>query len=200
MKIKPKNSDEWYRIDGDNTLRLNYENLNSNSTVVDIGARHGAWACPIKEMYGCDVICFDVIEEYVENLKQLGFTSYRYAVSDTNGVLSLGIDGDEASIYHEYDIFQVESIDTNKLFNLLKVDKIDLIKMNVEGSEYDIIKNLIDNNLINKIDNLQIQFHEMVGCEEKYSNLEASLMKTHELTWRYPFIWENWKRKIDNIS
>jgi hypothetical protein len=69
-----------------------------------------------------------------------------------------------------------------------------LIKINVEGAEYPILKNLIDNGDITKIKNLQIQFHLFDGVENsEYDTIVNELSKTHKLSWRFPFVWENWE-------
>ena len=55
---------------------------------------------------------------------------------------------------------------------------------------------LLDNDLIGSIDNLQIQFHDFVPDAEKRMNaIKARLGLTHELTYEYIFVWENWKKK-----
>lgn len=193
MKIRPDDSSNWYAVNGDYTLRLNYPELNKNSVVVDIGARHGDWAGPIRERYGCEVICFDVIPEFVSSLTMNGFKSFRYAVTDYTGNINLGIDGDEASIYHSTELFEAPCIDTVRMFDLIESDVIDLLKINIEGAEYAVIDNLIDNSLILKVKNLQVQFHRIENSEDEYNKIIDRLMKTHESTWRYPFVWENWK-------
>jgi hypothetical protein len=47
------------------------------------------------------------------------------------------------------------------------------------------------------IDELQVQFHIVEGQDYQtaYKELSDRLSKTHFITWRYPFCWENWKRR-----
>ena len=45
--------------------------------------------------------------------------------------------------------------------------KIDLLKINIEGGEYEVLENLIENDLIKNIDNIQIQFHDFVFSRRK---------------------------------
>ena len=40
-----------------------------------------------------------------------------------------------------------------------KITEIDLLKINIEGGEYDVIPRLLDTKMINKIKYIQIQFH-----------------------------------------
>ena len=61
----------------------------------------------------------------------------------------------------------VEELDkhTKKFENIkdLDIEKIDLLKLNIEGSEYDLLEKLLKSGLISTIDKLQIQFHENIN-------------------------------------
>ena len=71
-----------------------------------------------------------------------------------------------------------------------------MIKVNIEGGEYDLLEFLIDSNYIEIIDNIQVQFHDFIpDAEERMKNIHKKLEKTHFLTWQYPFVWENWQLK-----
>ena len=195
MKIKPADSTEWYKVNGDYTLRLEYSELNEDSIVVDVGARHGDWAVPIRDKYNCNVICFEIIQSFVDELKNLNFPVYKVAILDNNSIETFGVDDNEASVYHSDNTFEVETIDTLKLFDIINSPTIDLLKLNIEGAEYRVIQNLIDNNLLHKIKNIQVQFHKIENFENIYDQLYDILSETHTLTWKYPFIWESWKLK-----
>lgn len=75
---------------------------------------------------------------------------------------------------------------------------IDLVKIDIEGGEYDVLPQLIETGLISRIRFLQIQFHRFVdGAVQKRENLREHLRKTHTESWCYPFIWESWEAKGD---
>ena len=60
---------------------------------------------------------------------------------------------------------EVNKIKIKKITDVIKelnIDKIDLMKINIEGGEYDLLFYLIEKKLIYKIDNIQIQFHNFV--------------------------------------
>ena len=70
------------------------------------------------------------------------------------------------------------------------------MKINVEGAEYKILNELINNKSISKISNLQVQFHMFdENNNNEYEPLIQKLSETHELSWRFPFVWENWRLK-----
>ncbi|WP_163835751.1 FkbM family methyltransferase, partial [Pseudomonas viridiflava] len=78
----------------------------------------------------------------------------------------------------------------------LGTDKIDLMKINIEGGEFEVLPALIDAQYIYKITNLQIQFHDSIEhAKEKRDRLRDQFKLTHQETWNYEFVWENWKLK-----
>jgi hypothetical protein len=193
VKIFPSDSTKWYEDNGDNTHRINYPLLNKNSVVVDVGARHGSWADQIKNKYFPQIFCFEVVPEFCEELKNKGYSVFRNAVYDKDGIIKIGIEEGEGSVYHENDTFEVESIEAKRIFEIIEKNNIDLIKINVEGAEYSILDNLIESKNIKNIKNLQIQFHIIETYEKEYDRISKELEKTHRVTWRYPFVWENWE-------
>ena len=89
----------------------------------------------------------------------------------------------------------MECIEAKDIFEVINHDTIDLLKINVEGAEYEIIDNLIESNTINKIKSIQVQFHCVNKYTKIYDSLSNKLSNTHTITWRYPFVWENWTLK-----
>jgi FkbM family methyltransferase len=111
---------------------------------------------------------------------------------------NLFLNGDASTIFGE-DMSHVETIDIVEFMRFVRnndIKKIDLLKLNVEGAEYSILKNIIDNEYINSIDNIQIQFHSFVpDAENLRKGLHEELLKTHYLTYHYPWVWENWRKR-----
>ena len=70
------------------------------------------------------------------------------------------------------------------------------MKINIEGSEYDLMESLIlkKNHLL--VDNFQIHFHDFVieNAKERMKNIQLDLSKSHTTTYKYEFVWENWKK------
>jgi hypothetical protein len=88
----------------------------------------------------------------------------------------------------------VQFEDVVDFFNEHKIDNVDLMKINIEGGEYELLPRLIDAGLIKQIKNLQIQFHRIGKNSEKDMVLiQAELSKTHTCVYRYKFLWESWK-------
>ena len=61
-----------------------------------------------------------------------------------------------------------------------KIEQVDLLKLNVEGAEYEILDNLISNNLLGKVKTLLIQFHLNQSIDySKYKSLKKKNLKTN---------------------
>jgi hypothetical protein len=91
-------------------------------------------------------------------------------------------------------IIEIKSI--NDFINDHKLSKIDLMKLNIEGSEYDLMESLIFKNNHLLVNNFQIQFHDFVieNAKERMYNIQDDLSKSHTITYKYEFVWENWKK------
>src|SRR5207302_690624 len=81
-------------------------------------------------------------------------------------------------------------------FHEHQIERIDLMKVNTEGGEYELLEHLLNASLITKIGNLQVQFHHCVpDALERMQAIQHQLERTHRLTYQYPFVWENWRIK-----
>ena len=70
----------------------------------------------------------------------------------------------------------------------------DLVKINIEGMEFDILPYILANGCTDCY--YQIQFHDFVsGAEEKREAIRETLRKTHDEMWCYDWVWESWKPK-----
>ena len=67
--------------------------------------------------------------------------------------------------------------------------------MNIEGSEYKLLNEIIDSGYIENINFLQIQFHSFVNDSKELRRLiREQLSKTHKCIFNYPFLWESWQK------
>ncbi|MFZ2167334.1 MAG: glycosyltransferase [Minisyncoccia bacterium] len=77
-------------------------------------------------------------------------------------------------------------------------ERIDLVCLRLNGTEYDLIPHLITTGLIQKIANLQIRFSDQVpDARARMHSIRKQLRETHAPTYQYEFVWENWERKED---
>tara|TARA_B100000780_G_C21009383_1_gene404151 strand:- start:121 stop:846 length:726 start_codon:yes stop_codon:yes gene_type:complete len=193
----------WYREKGDEKLRLDYK-LNKDSIVFDIGGYIGDFSNSIYEKYKCKIYIFEpsplfykiCVERFKNNEK---IVCFNYGLSDSENEFLLSNEKEASSISKKIKDTIGETVKIrkfSKVFQNLQINRIDLLKVNIEGSEYNLMPHIIEEKLIEKIDNIQIQFHIFISdAKNKRSEIIKSLGKTHKEDWCYYFVWENWSLK-----
>jgi len=189
---------EWFRIEGDKYFRLGHY-LNKDSIVFDVGGYKGKFIDDIYSKFKCNVYSFEPIPEFYEIIKERFKDNpkvkvYNFGLSNKTNEVSVNLKGDETSFYGKGNKVLVNFVDINEFLNKEKINKIDLMEINIEGGEYDLLDHIIKTGIVNKINNLQVQFHKNVK-DYKKRRIQNKLKKTHNLIYEFPFIWENWKLK-----
>jgi hypothetical protein len=162
--------------------RLRYEyDLKESDYCLDIGSYHQEWAIEIIKRYGCRVECFDALDNR--------------AAWTHDGVLLMGGAYYYTSLYDETGVQEFKCVDIAPFLN----KEIAVMKMNIEGGEYDLLDYIIRKGLHKNIKNIQVQFHKVDGMdyEFNYNQIKESLSLTHELTYCYPYVWENWNWRLN---
>jgi FkbM family methyltransferase len=195
-----KTVDKWFDDDGDNTFRLNYP-LNKDSIVFDVGGYKGEWAKKISEKYGSKIFIFEPVPDFYSTIKQLfknnsNVVLLDFGLSDKTETKQFHVSDDASSS----NIQGGSIIDVNfrEISNFIKTidGNIDLIKINIEGDEYPLLKNLIKTRKISRFSHIQVQFHTFYpDAIESRAFIQAELSKTHNKTFDYPFVWESWSVK-----
>lgn len=192
---------EWVAVDGDQTLRLDYD-LNPESVVLDLGAYRGDFASEILSRYGAHLYLFEPVPAFVAHIRKRfegmnNVTVLPYALGAEEGEVVLSLDADATSGFKSGSVnvaVQVKPI--CDVLGELGLKRIDLLKINVEGAEYDILKALVENGRVADIQDIQVQFHDFVDdAEEQLRNIRGHLMKTHYVTYAHNYVWENWRRR-----
>lgn len=201
MSLQQKRVIPWFKANGDKTLRLDY-NLNSDSLVFDLGGYEGQWASDIYSKYRCRIFIFEPYLPYVKKIRQRfelndDLTVFDIGLSSESKEVVLGISDDASSIYKTSATTSVIKLEEAlSFFEDHQIHRVDLMKVNIEGGEFDLIDHLIETGLVSRIRNIQVQFHDFVpnahGWREK---LQEKLGLTHKLTYNYEFVWENWEIK-----
>ena len=207
LPVSEINKEKWNAdINNEKKLRYDYD-LNDHSTVIDVGGYEGDFASEIYSRYRCTVFVFEPVSKYVTYLSQ------RFKNNNSIKIIPRGLGAknesltinvmDEASSYnraasiHKKSTEEIISIlDALEFIKENNINKVDLIKINIEGAEYDLLDRLIELKYIPACVNLQIQFHDFYpNFQSRYSKIKSELEKTHKLTYSYPFVWENWQLK-----
>jgi len=191
----------WFQDNGDKTLRLNYP-LNSKSIVLDLGGYEGQWTSDIFSRYCCFIHVFEPVERFANQIKQRfahneKIQVHHYGLSKLNQKDQIFINGDSSSTFKmDSDREEIHFVKAINFINEYNIDFIDLIKINIEGGEYDLLEHLLESGFIKNIANIQVQFHDFIpNAEARMIKIQQELSKSHFLTYQYPFVWENWRIK-----
>jgi FkbM family methyltransferase len=191
---------KWFGDNGDKTHRLNYE-LNENSLVFDLGGFEGGWSYDIVQKFNCNVYVFEPVKIYYEKIvdrfkDNIKVRVFNIGLSNKNEFVDIFYNGDSSSM-----VFKTSTVEKIKIKNICdflddnNINKIDLIKINIEGAEFDLLDEVIERGYQTKFDNIQVQFHKMFNdCYERRDAIRKKLSETHHLTYDYKFVWENWKK------
>lgn len=193
----------WFKEQHSGSIRLDYD-LNDKSVIFDVGGYEGSWASEIYSKFESNIFIFEPVPRFADDIKKRfidnnKITVLPYGLSDKNDRLLISLGGDNSSFYlnSKSDMVDAEIREFSRNFLLsLDVDKVDLMKINIEGGEYDLLEHMIKNGSINLVKNLQIQFHNFVpNAIERREKIRQQLKLTHQETWCYEFVWENWSLK-----
>lgn len=144
----------------------------TDGVVVDLGCKKWDWS---RSFLGKkEVIGVDPIEDTIPD----GAKLFRGIVTNCSGTIRMNIDGESSTISRGGTTL-VESITFDELCNKFSIDKISIMKMNIEGSEYSL---LISMNAahFNMIDQMVISFHDFLNA---YNSKQTNVILSYLETW-----------------
>jgi FkbM family methyltransferase len=203
--IQASRCEKWFKDNGDETLRLNYP-LTENSIVFDVGGYFGEFARDIYCKYNSTVLVFEpvpefynkIVDRFINNIKVQVFN---FGLGSNNYKTQINLDENSSSIYISgNNSIEIEIKSFNDFIKERNISTIDLVKINIEGSEYDLLESIIESGNISKISNIQVQFHDFIieNALERMRSIQNKLSLTHQVTYQYEFVWENWQLKENN--
>jgi FkbM family methyltransferase len=199
--IQDREIKRWYADDAENTKRLSFE-LNESSNVIDLGGYEGQWAEEIFQRNSSNIYVFEGIPLYADRIynrfkQNRKITVFPLAVGCNSRTARMKLDGVGSSLVVGGGDVDVLVEDAGRLFDLCGITHCNLIKINIEGGEYEVLPRLIETGLIKRIDNILIQFHKIgSGYQKNMKEIQDKLSETHEPTWQYTWVWENWRLKM----
>lgn len=190
----PKLDEDQKRIWTENGLeRLRYEyDLDKNSVVYDIGACEGTFLKEIYKRFNCNIVAYEPVKKHYDNIIELFSNKikiFSYAVGSSDRTVLIDKDSETLTATQTNELYEIKYVDINKIIK----SEIDLMKINIEGGEYELLR-AIKPSKLKIINNLQIQFHIIDNnSTNERLKIHEKLRKTHKLTYEYPFCWENWE-------
>jgi FkbM family methyltransferase len=195
---------KWYRKGGESTLRFNYP-LTCESTVFDIGGYRGYFVREIVARYDPHVYVFEPVPDFFEQLvKEFGANPKvkmcDYGLSNVDSISQMLLADEGSTIYMTGEMrTTVRLRDIQTVVQELGINRIDLIKINIEGGEYKLLRRMLETGLVSICQDIQVQFHRFYPNSQKLrSEIRSALQETHFITYDYPFVWENWRKRPTN--
>jgi len=197
-----KSIKRWRADKGDCNLKYQHD-LDEDSLVLDIGGFYGDFAAEIYARYSCSIKIFEPVPGFAKKMES------RFYKNPKIEVFNIGLGGESRTetMYISMDssttnrsignnTITIPIVDITEWLRSNDIDTISLIKINIEGGEYELLEKLIASKYIHTCNEIQIQFHNFFpDARERMHKIQSSLSVTHQLTYQYPFIWENWKLK-----
>ena len=177
--------------------------LDEQSVVVDVGAFVGEWSGRILERYDPDPARLRAQSGRPRRPARgrrpaPAVPRARLRPRPRTGTAQLALDGPGASTFTRESPFgsvPVEIRDVAAVFDELELDHIDLLKVNIEGGEYDLFDRLDECGWLPRVDLVSVQFHEWhPHAYRRRRSVRRALRRDHEQVWSYPWVWELWRR------
>lgn len=176
--------------------------LNQDSIVFDVGGYKGEFSEEIFNNFQSQIYLFEPHPVFLKKLETKFHNNrkvslFNIGLSNKNYEVKILNNGQGTSILkNSKSGVKVSIVSILKFIEDKKIQKIDLLKLNIEGSEYEVLLELIDSKFINNINNLLIQFH-IIDKEsiKKREWIQTKLNKTHKLNFDYYFVWESWSKR-----
>ncbi len=189
----------WVADRGDETRRLDY-GLEAGAIVLDVGGYEGRWTEQLIGRFDCLVQVFEPVPEFASAIEsRLGPSGrvrvHAYGLAGRTGEVDFHLSADGSSALRgQGEPRRVRMRAAAEVFRELGLERVDLMKINIEGGEYELLEHLLDHGLTARLRHLQVQFHDFVpGARARMRAVLSRLASTHEPEWRYPFVWESWR-------
>jgi FkbM family methyltransferase len=120
-----------------------------------------------------------------------------YGVSSNShkGELFLIADGTSKYIKTPTPI-EVNFITINEILNMIGQEQVDLIQINIEGEEYPLLEQMLDDGTILKFSNIQIQYHTYIeNAIERREKIQERMQEHFNKIYDVPFVFEGWTLK-----
>lgn len=192
---------QWFRTRGDDTLRLLYP-LTAESVVLDVGGYQGDWAGRIVDRYDPYVFIFEPVPEFFSSIRERFVRNskvrvFNFGLADRDSQEEISLLQDGTSLYRQGDHRVLVAVrDIDSFLREEGIEAIDLIKINIEGDEYRLLPRMIEKHIVTRCGDIQVQFHaDYPDAARRREHIRQRLSETHSLTYDYPMVWENWRRK-----
>lgn len=198
---------KWFEAHGDETWRVQYA-LTRDSLVWDVGGYKGEWARQIVERYDPHVWIFEPIPQFAAQIRSQFQANPKVRVfcfglgAATETVRMTQAENESSSFRGASEtMVDVEIRDILAFLDQQQVAAVELIKINIEGGEYELLDRILDASAAARFGDIQVQFHNWYPHARKRRRaIRQRLQSTHALTYDFPFVWENWRARAQAVA
>jgi FkbM family methyltransferase len=177
--------------------------LDARSVVFDVGAYHGEWSEVVAARYGCTIHAFEPDPSSFPRLVERAAAHptvhpLEYGLGRAEGSATLSLAALGSSTFATQPALGTCTVrirDVAALLAELGLESLDLLKVNIEGGEFDLFDRLIETGWLPRVRQVMVQFHEWhPKAYRRRRAIRRALARTHREVWCYPWIWELWAR------
>ena len=180
---------------------VGYDNINSDSVIVDVGGYRGRWSYQMAVRYNPNLFIFEpqpwCCEAMKELLKDYKAQIYPFALGTKKGsfpICNFETDGcsfeEELAGEHRTLGGSLPMRKMSTEFEIIGLDHIDVMHMNIEGGEMTLVPHMLKNNIFPEI--LLLQHHDPVYTQDMYTMLG----KHYDLLYDYGTILSAWRFNV----
>jgi len=178
--------------------------------VLDVGAYEGKWSARVlaradaREVHDLRVHAFEpergAIQRFRETVGQDPRVEvHPFGVGGRDRIEPLSVGGPGSSVFTNpavpasFGTEQVELRDIDAVLTSLAVTRIDLVKINIEGGEFELLDRLHETGWLARTGPVIGQFHEFApDAYRARRRNRRQLSKTHRCTWNHTWVFERW--------
>lgn len=160
--------------------------LDATAVVVDLGAHKGEFSSEINRRYGCRCHMVEALPAlYAQIEETASLKKYPFAMASSDGPLSLFVsDNPEANSIAQAAGMQatvpVEGVTLATFMVRAGLDRIDLLKIDIEGAEIGLLESAGDD-VFSAIGQITIEFHDFVPGLVEAAQVEAVTRRLEKL-------------------
>ena len=193
----------WKRDNRKASLLYQYDDLAPRPVVWDVGGFEGGWTDILRAARPEAIVhVFEPHPRFAAALNAkfkdvADVHVHPFALGREAGQIVLDDAGDASSAFRQNENgLSGDVVDVSTFWSQAGSGDIDLVKMNIEGGEYDLLPAMLDAGVLGAIKRLQVQFHlferDLVAARDE---IRSRLSRSHDCIWDYPFVWEEWRRR-----
>lgn len=194
---------DWL-TNGHEERRYHFNFEGDDNIFFDLGAMHGRWSEKMLDLYSGTTHLFEIVPEFNKILHAKFGNNNRYKIVNKGlahetctADLPIGTFTDSTTLIDTSasNYVPVDMVSVVDYLAQENISTVDVLKINIEGGEYELLEYIIDNGLQSKFKNIQVQFHHQYDIPDFYNRwlkIRDRLSMSHDKLYDYYFVWEGW--------